>query len=241
MTKVLVLGAAGKIARHAIHQFLEEEGVELTLYLRRSSRLKQQESDRVTVIEGDVTDTRHLQEVAQGQDVVYANLGGDDIEDQAKSVVAALDAAGVQRLIWISTLGIYDEVPGAFGKWNHQMLDGGYLEPYSAAARVIEGSKLDYTIIRPAWLTDHDEVNYELTQKGEPFKGTEVSRKSVADLVVKLAKDSSRDVRGSLGVDKPGTDGPKPSWYWLDRLLFLRKTWVNLRRLWAGRRETGAK
>lgn len=213
MRKVLILGAAGQIARHAIHQFLEQEGVDLTLYLRNSKRLQKLASNRVKVIEGDVTDTRHLQEVAQGQDVVYANLGGDDIEDQAKSVVAALQAAGVQRLIWISTLGIYDEVPGAFGKWNHEMLDGDYLGPYSAAAAVIEASKLAYTIVRPAWLTDRDEVAYELTLKGEPFKGTEVSRKSIADLVVKLAQDPNRDVRGSLGVNKPGTDGDKPSWY----------------------------
>jgi uncharacterized protein YbjT (DUF2867 family) len=152
-------------------------------------------------------------QVVEGKDIVYANLGGDDIEDQARSVVAALEAAGVRRLIWISTLGIYDEVPGEFGKWNHQMLDGGYLEPYSAAAQVIEASKLDYTIVRPAWLTDVDEVEYELTQKGEPFKGTEVSRKSIADLVVKLSLDPTRYVRGSVGVNKPGTEGDKPSWY----------------------------
>ncbi len=213
MSKVLILGAAGKIARHAIQEFLAQEGIELTLYLRKSSRLKQEESDRVRVIEGDVTDTRHLQEVARGQDVVYANLAGNNIAAQAKSVASALDVAGVRRLIWISTLGIYDEVPGAFGKWNHDQLDGGYLEPYSAAASVIESSDLDYTIIRPAWLTDKDEVDYELTSKREPFKGTEVSRKSVADLVVKLSQNPQRDVRGSLGINKPGTDGDKPSWY----------------------------
>jgi len=213
MNKVLILGAAGKIARHATRQFLEQEGNDLTLYLRKAGRLQNLASDRVEVVEGDVTDTRHLREIAQGQDVVYANLAGDDIEDQAKSVVAALDAAGVRRLVWISTLGIYDEVPGAFGKWNHKMLDGGYLESYSAAAGVIEASTLDYTIVRPAWLTDTDEVNYELTQKGQPFKGTEVSRKSVADLVVKLAQDPTRDARVSVGVNKPGTDGDKPSWY----------------------------
>jgi len=237
--KVLILGAAGKIARYVVQQFLEDGSARLTLYLRRSSRLRKLKNENVVLVEGDVLDARLLEQTVRGQDVVYANLGGDDIEDQAKSVVAALEAAGVQRLIWISTLGIYDEVPGAFGRWNHQMLDDGYLGPYTAAARVIEESKLDYTIVRPAWLTDRDEVNYELTQKGEPFKGTEVSRKSVADLVVKLARDPSRDVRGSLGINKPGTDGDKPSWYWLDRLLFLRKAWVSLRRLWAGRPDKG--
>jgi uncharacterized protein YbjT (DUF2867 family) len=213
MTKVLILGAAGEIAQHAIQYFRQAGGNDLTLYLRRSERLHNLAGDHVRLIEGDVTDTHLLEEAARGQDVVYANLAGDNIEDQAKSVVAALNAAGVRRLIWISTLGIYDEVPGAFGRWNHAMLDGGYLEPYSAAASVIEAANLDYTIVRPAWLTDKDEVDYELTQKGQPFKGTEVSRKSVADLVVKLARDPTRDVRGSIGVNKPGTEGDKPAWY----------------------------
>lgn len=213
MTKVLILGAAGKIAHHAIDQFLKETNVHLTLYLRKAKRLQALSGERVRVIEGDVNDTHHLQEIALGQDVVYANLGGDDIEDQARSVVAALQAANIRRLIWISTLGIYDEVPGAFGRWNHEQLDEGYLGPYSAAAAVIELSDLDYTIVRPAWLTNKNEVDYELTQKGEAFKGTEVSRKSVADLLVKLAQDPQRDVRASLGINKPGTEGDKPAWY----------------------------
>jgi hypothetical protein len=40
-----------------------------------------------------------------------------------------------------------------------------------------------------------------------------VSRKSIADLVVKLSLDPTRYVRGSVGVNKPGTEGDKPSWY----------------------------
>ena len=110
-------------------------------------------------------------------------------------------------------LGIYDEVPGEYGKWNHRMLDGGYLQTYSAAAKVIEESDLDYTIIRPAWLSDDDEVDYELTQKDEPFQGTEVSRKSVGALVAELVKNPADSIGASLGVNKPGTDGDKPSWY----------------------------
>jgi hypothetical protein len=48
-----------------------------------------------------------------------------------------------------------------------------------------------------------DEVDYETTQKGEPFKGSIVSRKSVAALVVKLAVSPEQEVRRSLGVSKP--------------------------------------
>jgi hypothetical protein len=49
------------------------------------------------------------------------------------------------------------------------------------------------------------------TQKDEPFKGTEVSRKSVAALVADIVTHPDRWVRANLGVDKPGTDGEKPA------------------------------
>lgn len=213
MANVMILGAHGQIATLARHQLLKETDHHLSLFLRNAGRLQDVNPQRETVIDGDVTDTAKLTKALAGIDVVYANLGNKGIEDQAKSVVKAMDAAGVSRLIWISTLGIYDEVPGAFGKWNHQMLDGGYLETYAAAAKVIENSDLKYTIIRPAWLSNKNIVSYELTEKGEPFKGTEVSRRSIADFVVKLINDPSKHIGASLGVEQPNTQGDKPSFY----------------------------
>ncbi|MEJ9220577.1 NAD(P)H-binding protein [Paenibacillus glucanolyticus] len=139
-------------------------------------------------------------------------MSGDDLEDQAKAIVDAMESTGVKRLIFISSLGIYDEVPGDFGKWNNRTI-GEYLGPYRKSVDVIEASNLDYTVLRPAWLTDYDEIEYEVTEKGEPFKGTEVSRKSVAVLVVKLIESPDLHVRGNLGVNKPNTDGEKPAFY----------------------------
>jgi uncharacterized protein YbjT (DUF2867 family) len=174
MSKVAILGASGSLARVATELFLRETDAQLT--------------------EGDVLDTARLAEALAGQEVVYANLAGD-LEPMAKSVVTAMHQAGVRRLIWISSMGIYDEVPGE--KY------GSVLEPYRRSARIIEASDLDYTILRPAWFTSAEEIDYETTWKGEPFKGGVVSRKSVAALVVKLAESPELEVRGSLGVSKP--------------------------------------
>lgn len=213
MSNVLILGAHGQIARLATKQLLKETKHQLRLFLRNPKRLTITDGARETLIDGDALNVNSLVDAMQGVSVVYANLGNAQIERQAQTVVKAMKQAGVARLIWISTLGIYDEVPGAYGKWNHQMLDGGYLETYAAAAKVIEASGLDYTIIRPAWLSNKNVVDYETTQKGDAFKGTEVSRKSIADLVVKLINDPTQHIGESLGVDQPGTDGDKPSFY----------------------------
>ena len=194
MSNVLILGANGQVARYAIDLFLNETDATLTLYLRNSARLTNIDPNRVRVIEGDVRDTNKLKEALAGQDVVYANLAGD-LEQQAKSIVTAMDETEVRRLIFISSMGIYNEVPGE--KF------GSVLDAYRKSAKVIEASDLDYTILRPAWFTDAGVISYETTQKGQPFKGSVVSRKSVAALVVQLAESPELEVRRSLGVSKP--------------------------------------
>jgi uncharacterized protein YbjT (DUF2867 family) len=194
MTNVLILGASGGIARVATALFLTETDARLTLYVRNARKLKHVDAERARVVEGDVLDTAALTKAMAGQDVVYANLAGD-LERMAKSVVAAMHAARLRRLIWISSMGIYDEVPGE--------TSGSVLDPYRKSATVIEASDLDYTILRPGWFTNVDEIDYETTQKGESFRGHDISRKSLASLVVKLATTPGLEVRSSLGVNTP--------------------------------------
>lgn len=215
MADILVLGAHGQIARLAENIFLDSTGDNLKLYLRNSARLRDELDDydkRVELIDGDATDVDKLVKSMKNVDLVYANLAGNNIEEQASAVIEAMHQANKTRLVWISTLGIYDEVPGKFGDWNKQIL-GDYITNYAKAAKLIEDSDLDYTIIRPAWLTNKDEVDYEITQKGEEFKGTEVSRKSIAQIVVDIAQFPEKYSKESIGVNKPNTDGDKPSWY----------------------------
>jgi uncharacterized protein YbjT (DUF2867 family) len=193
---ILILGAGGQIASFAIPLFLERTDAHLTLYLRDAQRLQKLKSDRVRVIEGDVLDLKQLKEAMAKQDVVYANLSGQ-LEKQARNIVQTMNSARVKRVIFISSMGIYDEIPGE----KH----GSVLEPYIQSAAIIEASGLDYTLIRPEWLNNKNEIDYEITQKGEPFKNPKalVSRKSVADLVVKLTQSTGVELGRSLGVNKP--------------------------------------
>ncbi|GAA4223868.1 SDR family oxidoreductase [Actinomadura meridiana] len=207
MPNVLVLGAGGRIARWATGMLADNDAT-LTLFLREAKRLTGAPAS-ARIIEGDVLDRDRLADAVRGQDIVYANLAGD-LDLQAERVVEAMEEQGVSRLIFITSLGIYDEVPGAFGEWNRRQI-GGMLPPYRAAADAIEASALDYTILRPAWLTDVDEIDYEVTRRDEPFRGTEVSRKSVAAVVTDIVISPDLWSRSNLGVDKPGTDGAKPS------------------------------
>src|SRR5215471_4354770 len=98
MRKVLVLGAAGQIARWVIEMLGGSEDIELTLYLRHARKLKGKTPSNAKVVEGDVLDRKTLDPAVRGQDVIYANLTGDDIDQQASNIIASMQDAGVKRL-----------------------------------------------------------------------------------------------------------------------------------------------
>lgn len=187
----------------------DRPGIELTLFLRHPSKLSHKTPVKAWVVQGDVMNREQLDEAMAGQDIVYVNLAGR-VDLQMKRIIPAMETAGVRRIVFVASLGIYDEVPGKFGEWNRQQI-GAYLGPYRRAADLLEASDLDYTILRPAWLTDEDEIEYETTDRGALFKGTEVSRKSVAALVADIVSHPRRHSRANLSVNKPGTDGNKPA------------------------------
>ncbi|MEK4041045.1 NAD(P)H-binding protein [Paenibacillus sp. FSL L8-0493] len=97
MSNVLILGANGGIARHAIDLFLNETDARLTLYLRNSDRLSHITSSRTRVVEGDVLDSEQLKEAMIGQDVVYANLAGN-LEEMSKTIVEAMNTTGLREV-----------------------------------------------------------------------------------------------------------------------------------------------
>jgi uncharacterized protein YbjT (DUF2867 family) len=193
MTKVLVLGANGQLARNTIPFVLQNQDVELTLYLRRANRFKNPDQSRVTIIEGDVLHQPTLSAAMRAQNVVYANLAGAMVA-QARAIIDAMHAEGIKRLIFISSMGIYGEVPAERYR--------SILDPYRDSALLVEESDLDYTILRPGWFMHDEAIDYQITQKGEAFRGHDVSLNSLSDLIAKLATTPGLHVRSSLGVSQ---------------------------------------
>jgi uncharacterized protein YbjT (DUF2867 family) len=192
MKNVVILGAGGSIARRVIDMLVKKDNINLTLFLRDKNRLRDRDVSGCRIIEGDVLNYDQLKEAVAGQDVVYANLSGD-LGAMAKNIVRAMEETGVKKLIFISSIGIYD-VPLR-----------PVLKPYRKAADVIEASDLDYTILRPTWFTDADDVDYETTRKGEPEKGSVISQKSLATLIAKIIESPEKYARENLSVNKPNS------------------------------------
>ncbi|MCE4986619.1 NAD-dependent dehydratase [Staphylococcus haemolyticus] len=211
MQTVLIIGANGKVSIEATKIFLEDSNFNVDLFLRNAHRIPDYASNRVTVYEGDAKNSKDLEQALDKVDVVFASLSGSlDIEAQA--IVDAMSKKDVKRLIFVAAPGIYDELPAKFNEFNKSQF-GEKLIKYRKAADIIEASTLDYTIIRPAWLTFKNETDYEVTSKDIQFRGTEVSRRSIASLAVRIAKNPELYSKENIGVNKPNTDGDKPAWF----------------------------
>ena len=192
MKKVIILGASGNIARHVIDILVQKEEIQLTLFLRNKNRLRNKNISGCRIIEGDVLNMDLLHEAFEGQDIVYVNLAGD-LETMAINIVQAMNDQRINRVIFISSIGIYN-IPLK-----------PVLKPYRKAADVFEASGLEYTILRPTWFTNINEVDYEITPKGEPEKGSVISQKSLATFISTIVEHPEMYVRENLGINKPNS------------------------------------
>jgi uncharacterized protein YbjT (DUF2867 family) len=196
MKKVIILGASGNIAQQVIDILVKKDDINLTLFLRDKNRLRNKDVSKCRIVESDVLDYDALKEAVAGQDIVYVNLAGK-LEAMAKNIVRAMNETGVKKIVFISSIGIYDEPLRPV------------LAPYRKAADVIEASALEYTILRPAWFTNAGEVDFETTRKGTPEKGSVISQKSLAALIADIIESPERYVRENLGVNKPNSRSPE--------------------------------
>jgi uncharacterized protein YbjT (DUF2867 family) len=188
MKKALIIGAGGSLAKYVIEALKEIDNIELSLLVRNKKSISNREN--TTIIEADVMDYAKLKNAVEEQEIVYVNLAGN-LEAMTKNIVKAMQETDVKRIIAISSIGIYETPLKPV------------LVPYRKLADVIESSGLDYTILRPDWFTNANEVDYAITQKGTPEKGSAISRKSIAAFVATLVQNPELHKNENLGISKP--------------------------------------
>lgn len=190
MKKVIIIGASGSLAPYVIEALKHLQHVEITLYVRNKSRLSKSVAEGCTVIEGDAMNYNSVKNAITGHQIVYVNLAGN-LETMTTNIVKAMNETSVKRIIAISSIGIYKTPLKPV------------LIPYRKLADIIENSGLDYTILRPDWFTNENEVDYALTQKGEPETGTAISRKSIAAFIATIIDKPKLHIKENLGISKP--------------------------------------
>lgn len=216
--KYFFLAANGQIARIVEEIILTEDKfkeVDLVLLLRRANRLqslKKRYPDRVTLVDGDINNKQDVVGAAKSCDMIFSAVVDHDDAGKNRPTKNIIAAAKENKISWVietSLLGLYDEVPGEFGKWNRDFCFGGNPEGSSPvnADHLLEESGLDYTTLRLPWLNDRPEVKYSITHHHDKFVGVSGSRRSIADVVLKIVADPTFGNRDSLGIADPDTDG----------------------------------
>ena len=188
MKKVIIIGASGSLAQYVIEALQKLDNVVLTLFARSSITAGLSEGN--SIVKADVMDYDKLKNAISGQDIVYVNLSGN-LEAMVNNIVRAMKETGVKRIIAISSIGIY-EIPLK-----------SVLVPYRKLADVIESSGLDYTILRPDWFTNGNEIDYAITKKGQPEMGSAISRKSIGAFIATIVENSELHKNENLGISKP--------------------------------------
>ena len=195
--RVLILGATGRVGGLALERALAEHAV--VALVRDPGAL--QAGPGLTVIGGDIADASVVGGAMRGVDAVIAALGprANTVEDEAsieagmRNVVAAMDDAGVRRLVALSGAGI--DVPGDRKPWLDRMAS----RVVRRMARHVVGAKqreydvfsaadIDWTALRPPLVTDGPPQGYRLDLRLKP--GARVRRADVAAALVDQLTDS---------------------------------------------------
>lgn len=196
---VLIIGATGRVGSQVRATLLNQTEARLTLFSRHAACLEL-DSDREKAFSGSVDDPQELDAVVEGQDCVFVAVSGD-LASMAGRIVESMKRKGVSRMIFVSSMGIYNEIPASIGAEGNLRFNP-VLRDYREAADAVEESGLDYTIIRPGWFVSGP-VNYQVTLKGEPFGGHDVSVASIADLVRRIVEDPDLYSEQSVGINRP--------------------------------------
>ncbi|HEY9644528.1 MAG TPA: NAD-dependent epimerase/dehydratase family protein [Coleofasciculaceae cyanobacterium] len=122
--KTLVTGANGFTGSHLV-KALSQRGDTVVGWVRKTSDLSRLKGCPVELAYGDITDSTGLKAAMQGVDTVfhtaaYVELGLVDADKMAqinvegtRAVLEAAKAAGVPKLVYCSTIGIYGDTQGS--------------------------------------------------------------------------------------------------------------------------------
>ena len=199
--KITIFGATGKVGRRLVDQALER-GDRVTAFVRDPSKLTTHRHERLKVVQGNVQNSKDVEQAVAGTDAVLSALGQtktsskDVLTEGIKNIVAAMNKHGVRRLVSLTGAGVrdpkdepklVDRVIGSLLK----LLQRDLLEDALGAARVIQESGLDWVIVRAPVLNEGEKKGeYRVGYVGKE-SGTRLSRADLAGFMLEQTTDDT--------------------------------------------------
>jgi putative NADH-flavin reductase len=156
------------------------------------------EHDRLSVVQGDVTDPSAVEEAVDGTDAVVSVIGhaegapDDVVTVGTRHILDAMRAHDVRRLVSMTGAAVQsDKDPSYWGSalaaWLMETMASTMIEDERAHADLIRDSERDWTIVRAPRLTDGPHTGKYRVGYLKMGLGARISRADVADFLLRLA------------------------------------------------------
>ncbi|MEJ1223663.1 NAD(P)-dependent oxidoreductase [Sediminicola sp. 1XM1-17] len=160
--KILIVGGTGKTGQHLITQGLEA-GHYITVLARNPVKLKI-EHHNLKVVQGNILQIKDIENAVRGQDAVLSALGHKRflipttiLSKGTANLINTMEEQHVKRLVCITSLGINDsrfKLGLYYTLFVVPVILFFYFRDKAKQERLIMNSALDWTIVRPAQLTN---------------------------------------------------------------------------------------
>jgi putative NADH-flavin reductase len=209
--KIALFGATGGTGQQIIRQACDA-GHDVTAVVRDPARLTQSHP-LLTVLPADVLDPAAIGPAVSGTDAVVSALGSRDgrapttfCADSAASVIRAMRAEGVRRLVVVSAGTLPTEGDGPVTRLILKPMLSALLLKHTIADKrqmeaIVGASGLEWTIVRPPMLTDGPRTGkYRSAVDRNVRGGMRISRADLADCVLRcLARHEPIHAAISIG------------------------------------------
>ncbi len=188
--KIAVFGGTGRTGIHVVTKALAE-GHEVTALARTPEKMTI-EDEKLSIVQGDVTDRAAVDQTIAGADVVISALAPKLAGIQ--NIIASMKEAGVRRIVVTSGAGVYrDEDDPPFSSkiisWIIKTFSREAYEESLAIADTLADSGLAWTLARAPRLVDKLATDDLYVGPLNKSMKTTLSREDYANFLVAAVKD----------------------------------------------------
>ena len=190
---IIIFGASGHIGQIVVARALEE-GYKVTAFVRNPNSLSIKNKNLYVYV-GDIGNYTQVADALKGNEAVISVVGNSTravvfksttvISEGVKNIIKAMKQHKVKRLLFISSFGLNESICLPQKIFIRIVLKNIFAE-MPRQEKMISQSGLDYTIVRPARLTDQTTVG-EYKAAEDLYIGlfSHISRAAVADFLLK--------------------------------------------------------
>lgn len=201
--KLIIFGATGQTGQELVKQAIDH-GHEVTAFVRSPEKLTLRD-ERLHVVKGDVLDQEAVTAAVAGQEAVLTALGTESLaysgflERSLVRIVTAMKKQGVDRIGYIASAGVDDELPGVQGMLAQRILKNP-LKDHRQAVALLQQADLNYTVARPLRLLNGPLTGlYRQADTGVPEDAKQINRADVAHFLLQ-AIETEDHIKSSVGL-----------------------------------------